>query len=106
MSGRRLGNAEDFQPVTVQSKTTRLDLPAGAIQIRKNGIEFQSGVSFPIWSEMTVALQTPQEPKTLHCTGVVVACQGNRHAGYVVSMVFTKLSRQVQARLSSLAYSH
>jgi len=105
MSGRKLGNAEDFPPVTVQSKTTRLDLPASAIQIRKNGIEFQCSTPFQIWSEMTVSLQTPLETKAFNCTGVVVACNGNRHAGYVVSMVFTNLSRQAQARLTSLAYS-
>lgn len=102
MSGRRLGNAVDFQPVTVQSKTTRLDLPAGAIQIRKNGIEFRSASPFPIWSEMTVALQTPQQPREFNCTGVVVACTGSQHTGFLVSMVFTDLSRQAQTHLTSL----
>ena len=105
MSGSKLGNVEDFQPVIVKSQTTRLDLPADSIQIRKNGIEFHSTVPFNVWAEMTVSLQTPVDPKRLNCTGVVVACQGNRHAGYLVSMVFTDLSRQSQARLSALAYS-
>jgi len=36
---------------------------------------------------------------------VVVACNGNRHGGYTVSMVFTSLSKQSQARLNLLAYS-
>jgi hypothetical protein len=35
----------------------------------------------------------------------VVACNGNRHNGYTVSMVFTSLSKQAQARLDLLAYS-
>ena len=67
------------------------------------GIEFRSDNSIPVWTEMTMELQTPLEPKKLHCTGVVVACTGNRHAGFKVSMVFTRLSRQTQARLSSMA---
>ncbi len=106
MSGRKLGNAEDFQPVTVQSKATRLDLTSDAIRICCNGIEFRSPTPFPVWSEMTVALQTPVESKSLNCTGVVVECRGDRHEGYRVSIAFTDLSRQAQARLTSLAYSH
>jgi hypothetical protein len=106
MSGSKLGNAGDFQPVTVQAQATRLDLPANSIQIRRNGIEFRSQSPFPVWTEMTVSLQTPLDPKKLECTGVVVACHGSRHAGYTVSMVFTNLSRHTQARLSALAYSH
>ncbi len=105
MSGRKIGSNEDFQPVTVQSKTTRLDLPAGAIKIFKNGIEFRSQAPFSVWSEMTVCLQSPLEPKTFNCNGVVIACHGNRHAGYQVSMAFTNLTRQAQARLSTLAFS-
>jgi hypothetical protein len=34
-----------------------------------------------------------------------VACNGNRHNGYMVSMVFTAMSKQSQARLNTLAYS-
>jgi hypothetical protein len=36
---------------------------------------------------------------------VVVACHGNRHTGYVVSMVLMNLSRQAQQRLDTLAFS-
>jgi len=105
MSARKVSNADLFQPVTVQAQATRLNLSAGDIRILKNGIEFRNLNAIPIWTEMTVELQTVLEPKKLHCTGVVVACNGNRHAGYVISMVFTNLSRQTQAKLNSLAYS-
>ena len=54
---------------------------------------------------MSVALKSPRDNKTIHCTGVVVACTGNRHAGYQVSMVLMNLSRQSQEQLSMLAYS-
>jgi hypothetical protein len=38
------------------------------------------------------------------CTGVVVSCAGNRHSGYQVSLVFTGVSKQAQARLNTLAF--
>jgi hypothetical protein len=55
---------------------------------------------------MTMSLETAQDPRRVNCTGVVVACHGDRHSGFLVSMVFTGLSRQAQARLTSLAYSY
>jgi hypothetical protein len=80
-----------------------LTLSAGEVQIRKSGIEFRSNHSIAPWTEMTVSLQIPHEMRKMHCTGVVVACSGNRESGYKISMLFTNLSRQAQARLSSLA---
>ena len=105
MSARKLDNSDVFQPITVQSQTTRLALPAHAFRIRKNGIEFRTANPIPAWTEMTVSLETPLDSKKLNCTGVIVACNGNRHSGYSVSMVFTSLSRQAQTRLNSLAFS-
>jgi hypothetical protein len=105
MSARKVGNADLFQPVTVQARATSLSLSAGDIRIRKNGIEFRTTTTIPVWTEMTMELETPFKPKKLNCTGVVVACTGNRHAGFVVSMVFTHLSRQTQARLNSMTFS-
>jgi hypothetical protein len=102
MSARKITNPELFQPVVVQAQTTRLDLPAHAVRIRKNGIEFRSTESIPVWAEMTVAMQTPADSKKVNFTGVVVACNGNRHSGYLVSLLFTSVSKQAQARLNSL----
>jgi hypothetical protein len=72
------------------------------VRIRKNGIEFRSTESIPVWAEMTVAMQTPADSKKVNFTGVVVACNGNRHSGYLVSLLFTSVSKQAQARLNSL----
>lgn len=105
MSARKLGNTDVFQPVTVQSRTTRLSLSSNAVRFRRNGVEFRSQAPLALWTEMTVDLQTPTDAKRLHATGVVVACTGSRHTGYAVSVLFTGLSRQAQARLSSLADS-
>jgi len=105
MSARKIVSTELFQPVTVQSQTTRLDLGANALTFRKNGIEFRTNEPIPAWTEMTVSLQTPGDTKRFNCTGVIVACTGSRHTGYSVSMVFTNLSRQAQLRLHNLAYS-
>jgi hypothetical protein len=105
MSARKIDSADIFQPITLESRATRLDLASSAITFRKNGIEFRATEAIPAWTEMTVSLQTPGEAKRFNCTGVIVACNGSRHAGYVVSMVFTNLSRQAQLRLHNLAYS-
>jgi PilZ domain len=105
MSASKLGKSDPFRPVTVQTQTTRLSLSASAVQIRKNGIEFQTATPIPDWTEMTVVLETPFEPKKIETNGVVVACKGNRHTGYTVSMVFLNLSLPDQARLQLLAFS-
>jgi hypothetical protein len=83
--------------------TQCLTLPAEAVRVRKNGIEFRSRDAIQPWTEMTLSLQRTGETKKIHCTGVIVACNGNRREGFVISMLFTNLSRQSQARL--LGYS-
>jgi hypothetical protein len=105
MSARKLGNSGLLQPLSVQTRTTRLDLPSSAVRLRKNGIEFRSDKPIPVWTEMTIAMETPQTTKKLSLTGVVVACTGNNHAGYMVSMLFTNVSKHMQAKLDSLVLS-
>ena len=94
-----------LQHVTLQSRETRLNLSPDTVIIHKNGIEFRSAAPFAAWTEMTMTLQSPQDEGRVHCTGVVISCTGNKHTGYHVSMVFTNLSKQAQARLSTMAYS-
>jgi|SRR5579884_621445 len=103
MSARKIGSATVFEPVTVQSRETRLTLSPENVRIHRNGVEFRSASSISAWTEMTVTLQSTKDAGRVHCNGVVVACNGNRHNGYVVSMVFTSLSKQSQARLNLLA---
>ncbi|HTD86320.1 MAG TPA: hypothetical protein VK850_07055 [Candidatus Binatia bacterium] len=103
MSARKI-DRDLFQPVTVRTQATQLNLPENSVHLRKNGIEFRSNSPVPQWTEMVITLQTPTTPR-LQCTGVVVACDGNRHVGYQVAMLFTSVSRQVQAHLDSLALS-
>ncbi|MGD0814045.1 MAG: hypothetical protein ABSA83_10605 [Verrucomicrobiota bacterium] len=85
------------------TSTHCLTLPADAVLVRKNGIEFRNSESIPVWTEMTVSLQGPNPTRKVNFTGVVVACSGNRHEGFKVEMLFTHVSRLSQARL--LAYS-
>jgi len=105
MSARKLTTAEPFPAILAEATSTTLTLPASAVRIRKNGIEFRTKSPIQPWTEMTVHLQAPLETGKVHCTGVVVACDGNRHAGYLVSLLFTHLSKQSQARLDSIAFS-
>ncbi len=56
-----------------------------------------------MWTEMTVELAIARHQVVLTCGGVVVACNGNRHAGYNVSLVFTSVSKQAQERLNDFS---
>jgi len=93
------------QDITVESRQARLNLSPESVVIHRNGIEFRSPAPFNPWTEMTVALQSPRDNSRLQCAGVVVACSGNKHTGYHVSMVFTSLTKQGQARLYAMAGS-
>lgn len=105
MSARKVSGSELAQPITLQTRTTQLTLPATSVRVRKNGLEFHSDNPIPVWTEMTIALETPLEPKKFECSGVVVACNGNRHQGYQVSMIFPAMTPHAKARLDLLAYS-
>ena len=105
MSARKVEISGSLHQVTVQARQTRLSLSPDAVIIHKSGIEFRSATPFSPWAEMTLTLQSPREDGKVHCNGVVIACTGNRHTGYHVSMVFTGLSKQAEARLSAMAFS-
>ncbi len=60
---------------------------------------------FSPWAEMTLTLQSPSGGGKVHCNGVVIACTGNKHTGYHVSMVLTGLSKQAEARLTAMVSS-
>jgi hypothetical protein len=103
MSARKTEFGSLQQHVTVEARQARLVLSPGSVIIHKNGIEFRSATAFSSWTEMTITLQSPRDNGKVNCTGVVIACTGNKHSGYHVSMVFTSLTKQAQARLSSMA---
>jgi hypothetical protein len=105
MSARQIRSISPApQHVTLEGRQARLALSHDAVVIHKSGIEFRSPTPFTAWTEMTVELQAPDNGK-VHCAGVVIACSGNKHTGYHVSMVFTSMSKQAQARLTTMAYS-
>lgn len=106
MSARKLEDVGSFQQqVTVEARQTRLELSPDAVVIHKSGVEFRSPVPFNLWAEMTVALQSPRDETPIQCNGVVIACSGNKHTGYHVSLLFTGMSEDAQSRLNSMAYS-
>ena len=105
MSARKISTlGSDPTPVTVEARQARLTLSHEAVAIHKSGIEFRSPTAFNTWAEMTVELQTPENGR-VNCTGVVIACTGNKHTGYHISMIFTSLSRQAQTRLNQMSSS-
>ena len=91
-----------LQALTVQNSATLLSLSGNSFRIRKNGIEFKSDREIAPWTEMTVELQLPGT-RAFSCTGVVVACSGNRHAGHSVSLLFTGLTEAAQQRLNDFS---
>jgi hypothetical protein len=90
--------------VTIQGREACLALDGESVLIRRGGMEFRSPAPFPAWTEMTVTLRT-RENGAVRCSGVVISSSGSRHAGYLVSMVFTGMSRQAEARLAQMAQS-
>jgi hypothetical protein len=103
MSARKVSSTNPPSgSVTVQGRESRLTLSEDSVLIRRGGIEFRSPTAFAPWTEMTLALQA-RDNGVLNCSGVVVACAGSKHAGFNVSMVFTSLSKQAEARISALA---
>lgn len=105
MSARKIVNHQTSENYTINSRQTALTLSPDAVSIHKGGIEFFSATSFPQWVEMTVTLKSPKDGATVNCTGVVVDCIGNKHAGYHVAMVFTSMSKQAEARLQTMVVS-
>jgi hypothetical protein len=105
MSARIAEVGGSLQHVTVEARQARLTLSPDAVVLHKNGIEFRSLTPFPVWTEMTMTLESPAHGGKVHCNGVVISCTGNKHTGYHVSMVLTGLSRQAEARLNALADS-
>jgi hypothetical protein len=106
MSAKKFESGDSFQQqITVEGRQSRLELSAEAVVIHKSGIEFRSPTPFNPWTEMTVALQSSRDDGRIQCSGVVIACPGNKHTGYRVSMVFTGMSRQAQSRLNVMARS-
>ena len=105
MSTSKLDTSGVFRPLVLLSPQTQLRLCPETVCVRKNGIEFRSSSSIPLWTEMTVELEVPQQSRTFQCTGVVVACQGNRHEGFAVSMIFMNLSAQLQEQLRTWSFS-
>ena len=106
MSAKKFDGGDSFQQkITVEGRQSRLELSSEAVVIHKSGIQFRSPTAFNPWTEMTVALQSPRDGGRIQCSGVVIACTGNKHAGYQVSLVFTGMSRQAQSRLSLMARS-
>ena len=104
MSTSKLDTSGVFQALHLHGAQTRLSLSPDSVRIRPNGIEFRTAKHIPQWTEMTVDLFSTEGEK-VHCTGIIVDCAGNRHAGYQVSMLFMNLSRKAQERLDLLAFS-
>jgi hypothetical protein len=106
MSAKKIGSLGSLgNSVSVAGREAALALSAEKVSVHKSGIEFRSPTAFTEWSEMTVTLQSPLDGSKLSCHGVVVACAGNKHAGYNVSMLFTSMTPLAERQLGAMARS-
>ena len=103
MSARRIQGGSLQDEVTLQARETRLTLSQDSVVLSPNGIEFRSLSPYVRWTELTLALQPAGGEGKISCSGVVVACSGNKHTGYHVSVLFTALSKQAQSRINQIA---
>lgn len=105
MSARKASSVETSPAKGLDpgGKQTHLTLASDAVLISKNGVEFRSPNPFPLWTEMTASIQAPSGGGEAVCTGIVVACTGNRHTGYCVSLLFSGLTPQTEEQLNTLA---
>ena len=104
MSARKIASGFVSESITVQVREARLALTEDSVAIHRGGIEFRSPTPFAAWTEMTLALRA-RDNGVVNCSGVVISCTGSRHSGYHVSMVFTGLTKQAQARLDQMVQS-
>jgi hypothetical protein len=105
MSTSKLDTSGIFETLLVKENATQLTLPAQAVKIRKNGIEFLTHRPLALWTEMSVDLVSGIDAQKVHCQGVVVSSSGNRHTGYVISMLFMNVSRQAEESLEQFEFS-
>ena len=105
MSSSKLDRSGAFQPVSVKSRSSVLSLSSDKVHIRKTGVEFLSPTAITAWTEMTVELRNAVDGSRVNCSGVVVACTGNKHSGYAVSMAFLSVSPQTEQKLLAMANS-
>lgn len=90
------------EPVKLANSEMELSLPAHTVHLRNNGIEFLSENEVPLWTELTIELQSPTQSCNIKCTGIVVGASGNKHNGYVISIIFMGITPDAQERLSQL----
>jgi hypothetical protein len=106
MSAKKIGSLGSMgNSVNVASREAALALSSDKVSVHKSGIEFRSPTAFAEWSEMTVSLESPFDGSKLSCYGVVVACTGNKHSGYHVSMLFTSLTPTAEKQLGAMVRS-
>jgi hypothetical protein len=103
MSASKLDNSGVFGVKAQAHPERQISLSPNAVSIGKNGIEFRSAKSIPLFKEMSMAIQAPGNVKSVRFDGVVVACEGNRNNGYIVSLFCPHLPPRMQARFELMA---
>ncbi|MCX7871716.1 MAG: hypothetical protein N2487_00355 [Verrucomicrobiae bacterium] len=102
MSAGKLDRSNAFKPVVVHARQTLLSLSPEKIHVGKNGIEFHSVNPIQEYTEITLDIVSPKNGNRVHCNGVVVACKGNKHTGYNITVLFTGMASGVEMQLTEM----
>lgn len=103
MTTTKLGSASSVPTLAVEAGQIQLRLADHEVVVRKNGVEFLSTKPMPLWTEVTVNLESALANDSLRANGVVVDCTGNRHTGYTISVLFLELPLDSREHLRDLA---
>ena len=102
MAGLKADTSGAFETVSIKNHEISLALLPHQVAVRKNGIEFLSHRRFPLWREVVIQIRSPSVPSPIEVRGVIVDCTGDRHHGFVASVVFLNIAPEQQAALQRL----
>ena len=99
-------NARSDKPTEsmhVKAKNIEFSVQPEAFIVQSNGAEFLSPEALPVWSELTIELPSPVDQSPIHCSGIVVGCNGSKANRIVVSILFVGMDSKATAIIERLA---
>ncbi|MGA1236989.1 MAG: hypothetical protein ACO34E_09000 [Limisphaerales bacterium] len=88
MPASQTDGCSDNTKVVVESRGYRCNIAGDHVRLHKNGVEFWSPSSFELWTEMTFVMRSKNSHSPRLGSGVVVSCEGDRHKGFTISVLF------------------
>jgi len=80
-------------------------LTKGTYKVRSSGLEFFSEKELELYTELSLSVEHPETHKVVNFSGIVINCAGNRHEGFLVSLVFTNITQEAQLSLFEMHFA-